>query len=62
MTILLITLKNKLSKWEEEFKMAEPPKHIKEKILMFFMRTSVPRILQEEVSEERVEDEINEHC
>jgi|GEM_PF-5279820 len=43
--------------------MAEPPKHVKKKILMFFMRTSVPRILKEEaVLEDKVKDEINECC
>lgn len=27
--------------------MKQPPEHIKEKMLLFFLRTSVPRILKE---------------
>lgn len=43
------------------------PDHVKKKILMFFMRTSLPRILKEEAEaekllEKKTKDDNNECC
>lgn len=40
----------------------EPPDYIKKKILMYFMRTSFPRILEEERSKESLQNNKPKNC
>lgn len=43
--------------------MTDPPDHVKKKILMVFMKTSIPRIIKEETLLERKMEVVeNERC